>query len=166
MFDFNNDQLSLMDEEIAGKGMISVIAEGRTDDDIQINEDQLFAVLPLRNVVLFPGVVLPIAVGRKKSLRLIKEDYQSGEMIAVTARRSSGVDEPEFADLYPNGVLANVVKVFEMPDSTTMVVLEGRSRIELKSIEEKLTEEFKKLQAIVVEDENIKEDENNKEGEN
>lgn len=136
MFDFNNDQLSLMDEEIAGKGMISVIAEGRTDDDIQINEDQLFAVLPLRNVVLFPGVVLPIAVGRKKSLRLIKEYYQSGEMIAVTAQKSSGVDEPEFADLYPNGVLANVVKVFEMPDSTTMVVLEGRSRIELKSIEE------------------------------
>lgn len=110
--------------------------------DFEGNEQSLFEtaieesipVLPLRNMVLFPTVVLPVSVGREKSLELVKYATRNNRNIAVFSQIDASVEEPEFKDLYKIGTLAKIVKVFEMPDHTTTIVLQGIQRIVLSSI--------------------------------
>lgn len=110
--------------------------------DFEGNEEQLFEeeidkclpILPLRNMVLFPGVVLPVAVGRKSSLRLIDEAYKSGKNIGTVCQIKAEVERPELDELYPIGTVAKIVRVFEMPDQTTTVILQGMQRFQLLEI--------------------------------
>lgn len=103
---------------------------GLFDSDI----DDVLAVLPLRNMVLFPTVVMPVTVGRKSSLKLIQDASADGKQIAVFCQKDPDIENPGLNDLYPTGVLAKVIRVFDMPDQTTTVVLQGMQRIKLKSI--------------------------------
>ena len=89
-------------------------------------------ILPLRNLTLFPGVVAPVTVGRESSLQLIDQAVKSGSMIGVVCQRDSSVDAPTLSDLYPIGVMAKVMKVIELPDNTTSVILQSYARIEVK----------------------------------
>ena len=89
-------------------------------------------ILPLRNLTLFPGVVAPVTVGRESSLLLIEQAVKSGGMIGVVCQRDASVDSPELSDLYPVGVMAKVMKLIEMPDNTTSVILQSYSRIAVK----------------------------------
>ena len=110
--------------------------------DFEGNEQSLFdttieesiPILPLRNMVLFPTVVLPVSVGREKSLELVKYATRNNRNIAVFPQIDSAVEEPEMKDLYKVGTLAKIVKVFEMPDHTTTIVLQGMQRLTLASI--------------------------------
>ena len=89
-------------------------------------------ILPLRNLTLFPGVVAPVTVGRESSLQLIEQAVKSGSMIGVVCQRDASVDAPALSDLYPVGVMAKVMKVIELPDNTTSVILQSYARIAIK----------------------------------
>ena len=96
--------------------------------------DPVLPILPLRNMVLFPGIVLPVSVGRKSSLRLIKEASKQERVIGVFCQRSAETEEPLQKDLYEIGTAARVVRIFEMPDQTTTVILQGMQRLQLTNI--------------------------------
>ncbi|MBN2746584.1 MAG: endopeptidase La [Bacteroidales bacterium] len=89
-------------------------------------------VLPLRNTVLFPGVLIPITVGRAKSLKLITDANEENKLIAVVAQKDAAIEDPDFDGLFKIGVMAQILKVLKMPDDTTTVIIQGQNRIELK----------------------------------
>ena len=91
-------------------------------------------ILPLRNMVMYPGVALPVSVGRAKSLHLIKEAYAQKQYIGVTCQKDMYVDEPEYKDLYEIGTIAEIVKILEMPDGSTTVILQGKRRFHLDNL--------------------------------
>ena len=91
-------------------------------------------ILALRNMVLFPGITLPVAVGRSKSLSLIQEAQKNKTKIGVVCQVSGKTEDPGFNDLYHYGVIADIIKIFELPDNTTNVLLQGRSCFKSKSI--------------------------------
>lgn len=112
--------------------------------DFEGSEEQLFdvkigdtlPVLPLRNMVLFPGVFMPISVGRRSSLKLVRAADKKNAYIAIVCQKSADIDEPAFEDLHTIGTVGKVVRVLEMPDQTTTVIIQGMKRLELKSITE------------------------------
>lgn len=114
----------------------SLIADYDGNDEGIYNTkvDENLPLLPLRNMVLFPSVVLPVAIGRKASLKLIKDASAAGKNIAVFCQKKPDTENPSFNDLYAIGTVARIVKVFEMPDQTTTVVLQGIQRIKLNNI--------------------------------
>jgi ATP-dependent Lon protease len=91
-------------------------------------------ILPLRNTVLFPGVITPINIGREKSLRLVQDAYKQGLLIGVVAQREMHTENPTREDLYETGTLASVLKLLEMPDRTTTAIIQGKRRILLEDI--------------------------------
>lgn len=99
-------------------------------------EEEIVPVLPLRNMVLFPGVIMPISVAREKSLRLVREQSKNDGLIAVFAQKRKTVDDPKYSDLYKVGTIAKIVKVLDLPDNTTTVIVEGKVRVELLDITE------------------------------
>ncbi len=110
--------------------------------DFEGNEEQLFdidvegaiPVLPLRNMVLFPGVFMPVAVGRKSSLKLVREAEQKNKYVAVVCQKDEQVEVPGFEDLHRVGTIGKIVRILEMPDQTTTVILQGVKRMHLKDI--------------------------------
>lgn len=93
-------------------------------------------VLPLRNMVLFPGVFLPITVGRKMTLRLVHEAEKKNLDIAVVCQKKAETEDPKFEDLHDIGTVARIVRVLEMPDQTTTVILQGMNRLKLLELTE------------------------------
>jgi ATP-dependent Lon protease len=103
-------------------------------EDFAMDEKEIpetLAILPLRNTVLFPGVMIPITVGREKSIKLIQEAQSGNKLIGVVAQKDGSLEEPTFNDLYRTGVMAFIVKVLTMPDDSTTVIIQGRNRIQL-----------------------------------
>ena len=115
---------------------ISLIADFDGNEETLFDNpiDAVLPILPLRNMVLFPGIVLPVSVGRKSSLRLIKDAFKQERAIGVFCQRSPETEDPILKDLYETGTAARVVRIFEMPDQTTTVILQGMQRLKLTSI--------------------------------
>ena len=120
----------------------------RSDDDtdfmpiIPINENDseqdkfivipgTLPILPLRNTVLFPGVVLPITVGRDKSIKAVNDAYKLDKLIGVLAQKDANIEEPEPKDLCKIGTVAKIVKLIKMPDGGTTIIIQGKKRFEL-----------------------------------
>lgn len=103
------------------------------DEDEMNNEEtpEILAILPLRNTVLFPGVVIPITVGRDKSIRLIKEAYKGDRIIGVVSQRDVSIEDPTFEQLNEVGTIAHIIKVLQMPDGNTTVIIQGKQRFQL-----------------------------------
>lgn len=97
-----------------------------------INEE--LPILPLRNMVLFPGTVLPVAVGRESSLRLIRELEKKKGCMGVFCQKDPSIEKPLFNELHPIGTVAKIIRVFDLPDKTTTVILQGFQRIRLTDI--------------------------------
>lgn len=116
---------------------LSLVADYDGNEESLFNVElvEVMPVLPVRNMVLFPTVILPVSVGRKSSLKLVHECSRKGCNIAVFCQRVADKDEPGYVDLYPVGVVARIVRVLEMPDQSTTVILQGLQRIRLNSIE-------------------------------
>src|SRR5579863_5009891 len=91
-------------------------------------------ILPLRNTVLFPGVVLPITVGRDKSIKAVHDAYKTDKLIGVLAQRDSSVEDPSMRELVDVGTIARIIKVIKMPDGGTTVILQGKRRFRVGSI--------------------------------
>jgi ATP-dependent Lon protease len=105
-----------------------------SEEEEQMQAEKLpesLPILPLRNTVLFPGVVIPITVGRDKSIRLIRESYRRDKVIGVVAQVDGSVEDPEEKDLYRVGTVANLVKILQMPDGNTTVIIQGKKRFEI-----------------------------------
>lgn len=111
--------------------------EGDESSVFEVEVDETLPILPLRNMVLFPGVVMPVAVGRKSSLKLVKAAEKKNFHIGVACQLSPETDNPGFDDLYHIGTVAKIVKVLELPDQSITVILQGMSRFELTGIIEK-----------------------------
>lgn len=131
-------ELYLREMEDADDNAFSLIAdfEGNDDQmfDVKIEPGEILPVLPLRNMVLFPGVFMPVSVGRKSSMKLIRDAEKKHSNIAVVCQKRAEVDEPGFEDLHTIGSVGKIVRILEMPDQTTTVILQGLKRIELKNI--------------------------------
>ena len=117
--------------------VIPILTDCDNDDDFSEGLDKQITevpILPLRNMVLFPGVALPVMIGRTKSMNLIKDKANSKAMIGVVCQRDMEVDEPKQEDLYTVGVIADVLRVLDMSYGMTTVLLQGRKRFELHEL--------------------------------
>ncbi len=117
------------DEE--GEFMPLITVEEEDEQNIQDAYPEILPVLALKNTVLFPGVVIPITVGRDKSIRAIQKAYDQHRFVAVLSQRDSKVESPSEEDLFRVGTLARIIKLIRMPDGTTTAILQGRKRFRL-----------------------------------
>ena len=117
----------LDDQNDAHTEMIPLLDESE-DSPIECQDNDILPLLPLRNMILFPKVVMPITVGRKKSLRLVREVYQKEGELFVGTQINAKVENPALQDIYPMGTVARIVRILEMPDGTTTVILQGKKR--------------------------------------
>ena len=106
------------------------------DDEMNLKEDfpETLPVLALKNTVLFPGIVIPITVGRDKSIKAVHHAYENGRLIAVLSQRTAKTENPKMLDLYEIGTIARILKILKMPDGTTTAILQGRKRFSLEEL--------------------------------
>jgi ATP-dependent Lon protease len=126
-FDFNQ-ALPLINEDTEFFPLMS------QEDEEEMNKEEtpeILPILPLRNTVLFPGVVIPITVGRDKSIKLIKDAYRGNRMIGVVSQKDVGVEDPTFEQLNEVGTVALIIKMLQMPDGNTTVIIQGKQRFRL-----------------------------------
>lgn len=90
------------------------------------------SILPIKNTVLFPGVVIPITVGRQKSIKLVKKAYQGNRIIGVVAQKNPNAEEPSLEDLYKTGTVARIIKMLVLPDGNTTIIIQGKNRFAIK----------------------------------
>ncbi len=105
-----------------------------TEDEEQMNAEEVpetLPILPLRNTVLFPGVVIPITVGRDKSIRLIKDYYKGNRIIGAVAQKDVDIEDPSFKDLNEIGTIAYIIKLLQMPDGSTTAIIQGKKRFRI-----------------------------------
>lgn len=145
----------LIDEESGD--LIQLVTD---EDDQQVSDDQLpevLPILPIKNTVLFPGVVLPITVSRSKSVKLVKKAYRGDRIIGVVAQRNTK-EEPGFSDLYEVGTVARILKMLVLPDGNTTIIIQGKQRFTMGTPVQE--EPFLKAEySILNDEENISEDE-------
>lgn len=125
----------MMREEEGTTGIISISGDADESYKFEESDGENLPIVPLRNMVLFPGVIMPVALGRKKSLNAIKFCHKKNTPIGVFAQKDAKVEDPSFNDLYTNGTLAVVLKILEMPDGTSSAILQGKARIGLLSLD-------------------------------
>lgn len=108
-----------------------------SEDEEQMNAEdvpEILPILPLRNTVLFPGVVIPITVGRDKSIALIREYYKTTRIIGVVAQKDASIEDPEFEDLNEVGTVAQIIKILQMPDGSTTAIIQGKRRFRVTEL--------------------------------
>lgn len=133
--------------------VMPILTECDVDEDFTEGIEkvgEVIPILPLRNMVLFPGVAMPVIVGRTKSMRLIKEAVHKKELIGVVCQREMDTEDPGLEDVYTIGVIADIVRVLEMPDGTTTVILQGKKRFRLNELTE--TEPYLKGEITLLDD--------------
>src|SRR5690554_6330755 len=106
------------------------------DEDAMEKENlpETLPILPLRNTVLFPGVVIPITAGRDKSIRLINESNKGDKIIGVVSQKDENEEEPEFGDINTTGTVAQILRVLKMPDGNTTVIIQGKKRFRVNEV--------------------------------
>ena len=133
-----------------------------SDDEEAISKESLpetLPILPLKNTVMFPGVVIPITASRDKSIKLIKDSNTKDKLIGVVSQKDSKVQSPSLNDIHPTGTVAKILRVLKMPDGNVTVIIQGKKRF---SIEQIVSEE-PYITAKIKEIRELKPDENNKE---
>lgn len=140
-----------MDQSEGNRDFISMIS----DDDEEVLKNTVIPeslpILPLRNTVLFPGVIIPITVGREKSIRLIRDAYKTTKIIGAISQKDPEIENPVMGDLYQVGTIAQIIKILEMPDGTTSVIIQGKKRFQVKEL---ISEEpYLRVTAIPLEEE-------------
>ena len=127
----------LYSSEMEDQGdFIPILVDGDDADLNAIEVPSVLPILPLRNTVLFPGVVMPITVGRQKSLLLVREAYSGNKLIGTIAQKDGQIEDPNPDDLFQVGTMAEILKILEMPDGSTSVIIQGKRRFRMKAIVE------------------------------
>jgi len=135
-----NSRLSLLEMLNAIKpddvdNTITIEMEHTSSDDMLAENDELeLPILPIRNTVLFPSVLLPITVGRQRSIRLVKKFYKAGKPIGVVAQSNQQSDEPSLDDLHKVGTMAKILKLLVLPDGNTTIIIQGLQKFEVQSL--------------------------------
>lgn len=127
---FQLDNLSLQEIEQDAE-LIPLLS---TEDEEEMNAEAVpeeLPILPLRNMVLFPGVVIPITAGRDRSIKLLQEANKNNRVIGIVAQKDESVEEPTASDLHQVGVVARILKVLKMPDGNTTVIIQGKKRFQM-----------------------------------
>ena len=130
-------RLYLKDTEAREEGnTFSVIAdfEGNEEQLMDIEVNEILPILPLRNMVLFPGVFMLVSVGRKTSMKLVREAEKKGAYIGVVCQKVAETEMPSLEDLHTIGTVGKIIRILEMPDQTTTIILQGVKRMELEEI--------------------------------
>jgi ATP-dependent Lon protease len=122
--------------------------------DIQVPKE--LPVLPLRNTVLFPGVVLPITVGRDKSIKAVNDAYRTDKLIGVLAQKDSNIEDPTVSDLEDVGTVARIIKLIKMPDGGTTVILQGKRRFKVGAVTS--DDPYFKAQVVLLQEEEAPKD--------
>jgi len=118
-----------------GEGdIIPIIADGDDGELEDVEVPDVIPILSLRNTVLFPGVVLPISIGRPKSIQLIKDAYRNDKIVGTVAQKDPDIENPAFSDLHSVGTIGQIVKLLEMPDGSTTAIIQGRKRMILNEL--------------------------------
>ncbi|MBC8155091.1 MAG: endopeptidase La, partial [Bacteroidetes bacterium] len=125
-------RLLLSDPDSDSFEMIPLGGPEDIDDDYELPEH--LPVLPVRNTVLFPGMVIPVTVGRSKSIKLVKKAYKGNRIIGVVAQLNQQKDEPTVDDLYRLGTVAYIIKMITLPDGNITIIIQGKKRFEIQSI--------------------------------
>jgi ATP-dependent Lon protease len=125
----------LFPDIIDGEGdIVPIIADGDDNELDEMDIPEVIPILSLRNTVLFPGVVLPISIGRPKSIQLIKDAYRTDKLVGTVAQKDPDIENPEYDDLHNVGTIGQIVKLLEMPDGSTTAIIQGRKRMILKEL--------------------------------
>lgn len=132
--------------------IIPINEDGEQDKNLVIPE--ILALLPLRNTVLFPGVVIPITVGRDKSIKAVNDAYKATKLIGVLAQKDANIEDPELKDLCSTGTVAKIVKLIKMPDGGTTIIIQGKKRFNMIALVEE-EPYFKARIEVLPEDERL-----------
>jgi len=125
----------LIPDVLDGEGdIIPIIADGDDGDLEDIDIPETIPILSLRNTVLFPGVVLPISIGRPRSIQLIKDAYRNDKIVGTVAQKDPDMENPGYDDLHSVGTIGQIVKLLEMPDGSTTAIIQGRKRMVLSEL--------------------------------
>jgi len=142
------------EEEMEFMPIIPLNEDGENADEQPIPSE--LPLLPLRNTVLFPGVVLPITVGRDKSIKAVNDAYKTDKLVGVVSQKDSNVEEPTVSDLVDIGTVAKIVKLIKMPDGGTTIIIQGKKRFKTEEITS--DEPYFKARITVLEDEPLGDD--------
>ncbi|HMJ71475.1 MAG TPA: endopeptidase La [Cyclobacteriaceae bacterium] len=112
--------------------LVQLISPEQESDLKQEDLPSEISILPIKNTVLFPGVVIPITVTRQKSIRLIKKAYQGNRIIGVLAQKNKQTEDPATEDLYRAGTIARIIKMLVLPDGNTTIIIQGKNRFTVK----------------------------------
>ncbi len=124
--DFFGDNISIVSEEINLKDI-----EKNTDSEIQ---QTIFPILPVRNMVMFPNVIVPITAGRNNSKHLIEDAKAEGKLIGIVSQKNANVETPSIADLYAVGTIAKIIKILKLPDGNTTAIMQGITRFKIENL--------------------------------
>lgn len=135
---FENDNINIKISNLADDEpeMIPLLTQEDEDNMSEEKIPTILSILPLRNTVLFPGVVIPITVGRDKSIKLIRDAYKTDKIIGVVSQIDVATEDPKFEDLNRIGTVAQVLKMLQMPDGNTTVIIQGKKRIALNELQQ------------------------------
>jgi len=123
--------MSKLDEDAE---FIPILGFDDEDEQRDTSLPELLPILPLRNTVLFPGVVMPLTVGRSKSFQLVQEVYAGNKLLGTVSQTEASIEDPTADDLFKTGTLARILKIIEMPDETISVIIQGKKRLEINEI--------------------------------
>jgi ATP-dependent Lon protease len=165
MIFFNNNDKAPFDSMLDEDTDFIPLLSSEDEDNMHAEKiPEILSILPLRNTVLFPGLVIPITVGRDKSINLIKDAYKGDKTIGVVTQRNDSIEDPSKEDLYQVGTVAQIIKMLRLPDGNTTVIIQGKKRFRIKEFTQSepyykaITEQFeetrptkddKEFQAIV-----------------
>jgi len=127
-----NELFDLLEDDEEPSDLEQQIPLPTPDEEVKMKQSEVpdeLPILVLRNTVLFPGVVLPITVGRDTSLQLVREAFEDDRLIGVVAQKSADIDKPDPEDLYSVGTVAEILKLIKMPDGSRSIVIQGKRRI-------------------------------------
>jgi ATP-dependent Lon protease len=128
----NSLMISELDDDDSGE-MIQLISPEEDEDIEKLGLPSDLPILPIKNTVLFPGVVIPITVGRQRSIRLVKKAYRGKRIIGVSAQKNNSHEEPGIEDVYRTGTVAKIIKMLILPDGNTTIIIQGKKRFEVES---------------------------------
>ena len=129
MIHFGTEDLDI--DAIEGGEFMPLLSQEEENEMNKEKVPQELPVLPIRNTVLFPGVIFPISVGRDKSIKLVKEAYKGNKKIGVFSQKKHEVEDPSFEDINDIGTLAHIIKMLRMPDGNITLIIQGKRRIKI-----------------------------------
>lgn len=127
-------------DDILGDGF-NIVAEEINLSDLNADNDKnssqnIFPILPVRNMVMFPNVVIPITAGRKTSIQLLEEAQQNGDFVGIVSQKNAEIEQPTEKDLYQTGTLAKIIKIIKLPEGNITAITKGFHRFKIKKIVE------------------------------